>query len=146
MLKKVIAYEDWNGLHREEEHYFNLNKPEVVKMQTSVKGGYDVQLKAIAAGMSGAGIMEFFENLIKTSYGIKSEDGKRFMKSEEISRAFMETRAYEVLFEEMITDAGAAAAEKVGELISVHVIARPHTEVDNILPKGKPGATPPAAK
>lgn len=35
------------------------------------------------------------------------------------------------------TDAGAAAAEKVGELISVHVIARPHAEVDNILPKGK---------
>ena len=38
------------------------------------------------------------------------------------------------------TDAGAAAAEKVGELISVHVIARPHTEVDNILPHGKPQA------
>ena len=35
------------------------------------------------------------------------------------------------------TDAGAAAAEKVGELISVHVIARPHTEVDTILPMGK---------
>ena len=44
------------------------------------------------------------------------------------------------------TDAGAAAAEKVGELISVHVIARPHTGVDNILPKGKLGANPPAAK
>ena len=43
------------------------------------------------------------------------------------------------------TDAGAAAAEKVGELISVHVIARPHTEVDNILPKGRSGQTPPAA-
>ena len=36
------------------------------------------------------------------------------------------------------TDAGAAAAEKVGELISVHVIARPHVEVDNSLPKSKP--------
>lgn len=35
------------------------------------------------------------------------------------------------------TDAGAAAAEKVGELISVHVIPRPHTEVDVILPKGR---------
>ena len=35
------------------------------------------------------------------------------------------------------TDAGAAAAEKVGELISVHVIARPHTEVDAILPNGR---------
>ena len=44
------------------------------------------------------------------------------------------------------TDAGAAAAEKVGELISVHVIARPHTEVDNILPKGKAGQTSTAAK
>ena len=32
------------------------------------------------------------------------------------------------------TDAGAAAAEKVGELISVHVIPRPHAEVDGILP------------
>ena len=40
------------------------------------------------------------------------------------------------------TDAGAAAAEKVGELVSVHVIARPHTEVDNILPHGKSGSSP----
>jgi len=43
------------------------------------------------------------------------------------------------------TDAGAAAAEKVGELISVHVIARPHTEVDAILPKSsRPGPAPKA--
>ncbi|MEJ8553333.1 ethanolamine utilization microcompartment protein EutM [Tepidibacter sp. Z1-5] len=33
------------------------------------------------------------------------------------------------------TDAGAAAAERVGELVSVHVIPRPHSEVENILPK-----------
>ena len=44
------------------------------------------------------------------------------------------------------TDAGAAAAEKVGELISVHVIARPHTEVDNILPHGRSGQSQQAAK
>src|SRR5438045_5930107 len=34
------------------------------------------------------------------------------------------------------TDAGAAAARRVGELVSVHVIARPHSEVERILPKG----------
>ena len=39
-----------------------------------------------------------------------------------------------------------AAAEKVGELISVHVIARPHVEVDSILPKGRPSQTPNAGK
>ena len=33
------------------------------------------------------------------------------------------------------TDAGAAAAERVGELVSVHVIARPHGEIEMILPK-----------
>jgi ethanolamine utilization protein EutM len=33
------------------------------------------------------------------------------------------------------TDAGAAAARRVGELVSVHVIPRPHAEVERILPK-----------
>ena len=37
------------------------------------------------------------------------------------------------------TDAGAAAARRVGELVSVHVIPRPHTEVEKILPRGSPG-------
>jgi ethanolamine utilization protein EutM len=33
------------------------------------------------------------------------------------------------------TDAGAAAARRVGELLSVHVIPRPHADVENVLPK-----------
>lgn len=36
------------------------------------------------------------------------------------------------------TDAGAAAARRVGELVSVHVIPRPHAELERILPKGTP--------
>ena len=43
------------------------------------------------------------------------------------------------------TDAGAAAAEKVGELVSVHVIARPHAEVDAILPSGRKSSGAPKA-
>lgn len=38
------------------------------------------------------------------------------------------------------TDAGAAAAKRVGELVSVHVIPRPHEDVEMILPKGSKGA------
>lgn len=110
MLKKAITFEDWNGVTRTEDHFFHLSKPEVVKMQNSVEGGYDVQLKSIAAGANGAAIMDFFENLIKKAYGRKSVDGRRFEKSDEISREFMETPAYEVLFEELVTDAKAAAA------------------------------------
>ena len=41
------------------------------------------------------------------------------------------------------TDAGAAAARRVGELISVHVIPRPHSEVERVIPKGgKTGYSP----
>lgn len=93
-----------NDVQRTEDFYFDLSKPEIVKMQASTKGGYDVQLRSIAASLDGAKIMDFFENFIAKSYGVKSEDGRRFMKSEEISRSFMETPAYEVLFEKLVTD------------------------------------------
>jgi hypothetical protein len=104
MHKEVIIYNDLNGVQRTEDFYFDLSKPEIVKMQASAKGGYDVQLRSIAASLDGAKIMDFFENFISKSYGVKSEDGRRFMKSEEISRSFMETPAYEVLFEKLVTD------------------------------------------
>lgn len=110
MLKKPITFEDWNGVTRTLDYYFHLSKPEVVNMQQSVEGGYDAQLKSIAAGANGAAIMNFFENLIRKSYGRKTPDGLRFEKSDEISREFMESPAYEVLFEELVTDAKAAAA------------------------------------
>lgn len=104
MHKEIITYTDLNDVSRTEEFYFDLSKPEIVKMQASTKGGYDVQLRSIAASLDGAKIMEFFENFIAKSYGEKSEDGRRFMKSEEISRSFMETPAYEVLFEKLVTN------------------------------------------
>jgi hypothetical protein len=109
MLKKTITYTDYNGVERTEDFYFNISKNEAVKMQTSIKGGYDTQLKSIAADLNGAAIMEFFDNLIKQSYGVKSEDGRRFMKSEEIAKEFMESPAYDVLFEELVTNDKAAA-------------------------------------
>lgn len=115
MTHETITYTDLNGVERTETFYFNMSKPEIVRMQASVKGGYDTQLQSIAAGANGKQIMEFFEDFIKAAYGEKSDDGRRFMKSEEISKAFMETPAYEVLFEKLVTDAGAAAnfVEKV---------------------------------
>ena len=75
MTKETITYTDLNGIQRTEDFYFDLSKPEIVKMQASAKGGYDVQLKSIAASPNGALIMEFFENFIKTAYGEKSDDG-----------------------------------------------------------------------
>src|SRR6204780_5435201 len=43
------------------------------------------------------------------------------------------------------TDAGAAAARRVGELVSVHVIPRPHSEAEKVIPGGNKGQGPGAA-
>ena len=51
-----------------------------------------------------------FKDLVLKSYGEKSADGKRFIKTPEISEAFSQTEAYSVLFMELATDADAAAA------------------------------------
>nr|DAL46694.1 MAG TPA_asm: hypothetical protein [Caudoviricetes sp.] len=128
MIKETITYEDLNGVERTEPFYFNLSKPEIVKMRDSVKGGYDVQLQSLAAdGTNGALIMKFFEDFIKSAYGEKSDDGRRFMKSDELSRAFMETPAYEVLFEKLVTDA-AAAATFVNKVMNAHTGANTEAE------------------
>lgn len=109
MLKKTITFLDFNGNERTEDHYFNLMKSECVEMMTSVNGDFEEMINQIISSKNGALIMKTFKEIIMKSYGIKSLDGKRFEKSEEISKAFSETEAYSTLFMELCTDADAAA-------------------------------------
>lgn len=110
MYKKTVTYVDFDGVERTEDFYFNLNKPEVIKLELSYPGGYENYIDAIMKGNDGAAIMAAFDDLIMMSYGEKSADGKRFVKSEAISEAFSQTPAYEQIFIELCTDNGAAEA------------------------------------
>lgn len=109
MIKKTIAYVDYDGNKREEDFYFNLNKAEVLEMQASVGGGLDIFIRKIVSERDAAKIVGFFKEIILKSYGIKSIDGRRFEKSEEISKAFSQTEAYVTLFTQLAEDADAAA-------------------------------------
>lgn len=109
MLKKTITYTDYNGITRTEDCYFNLNKAEIAEMELSTPGGFAEMINKITASMDGKMIMKVFKELILKSYGEKSADGKRFVKSEELSEAFSQTEAYNELFMELITDSDAAA-------------------------------------
>lgn len=109
MIKKTIAYTDYNGNERTEDHYFNLNQAEIMEMQMSTDGGLDEQIKRIVAAQNAPEIMKLFKSIILKSYGVKSADGKRFIKSDEISTEFSQTEAYASLFMELVTDADAAA-------------------------------------
>lgn len=109
MLKKTITYNDYNGAERTEDFYFNLTEAEVVEMQYSIGGGLKERLERIIKKQDQPAILREFKKLILMAYGEKSDDGKQFMKSEEISKRFECTEAYSNLFMELATDADKAS-------------------------------------
>ncbi len=109
MLKKTIVYKDFDGNERKEDFYFNLSKAEVLEMELGVTGGMTQMINKIIEAQDNKEIVETFKNIILKSYGEKSPDGRRFVKSEELSTAFSQTEAYSKLFMELATDADAAA-------------------------------------
>jgi hypothetical protein len=104
MLKKTINYTDFNGEERNEDFYFNLTKAEVAELEMSINGGLSAMIEKISNEQDNVAIMKIFKELILKSYGEKSIDGKRFIKSEELSIAFSQTEAYSELFMEIATD------------------------------------------
>lgn len=111
MHVESITYIDYDGNKRTEDHYFNLNKAEIIKWLIT-DGDYtlDKKIERLYEERNGKKIMETFEELIYMSYGKKSLDGRRFDKSEEVKRDFMETEAYTELFTSIVSDAKKAAA------------------------------------
>lgn len=113
MLKKTIAYIDYDGNEREEDFYFNLSKAELTELQLSTSGGLQKMIENIIKTKDIPRIIEIFKKIIIASYGVKSPDGRRFIKSQEITDEFTQTEAYSILFMELSTD-----AEKAADFIS----------------------------
>ena len=109
MLKKTITYTDYNGVEKTEDFYFNLSKAEIMEMELSTYGGLAEMIKRIIDAQDGPAIIKVFKELILKAYGVKSPDGKRFIKSEELFTEFSQTEAYSNLFMELSTDADAAS-------------------------------------
>ena len=110
MLKKTITYTDYNGAERKEDFYFNLTKAEIMEMEMSTSGGLTEMINRIVAAQDAPAIIKIFKELVLKAYGVKSPDGKRFIKSDELATEFAQTEAYSQLFMELATDADAASA------------------------------------
>lgn len=109
MLKKTINYVDYNDVERTEDFYFNLSKAEIAEMEMSTTGGLASKINKIVETKDIPAIITIFKEIILKAYGEKSADGKRFIKSKEISDAFAQTEAYSVLFMELASDPEKAA-------------------------------------
>lgn len=119
MLKKTITYTDYNEITHTETYYFNLSKAECMEMEMSTSGGLTEMINKIIETQDVPAIIKIFKDLILKAYGVKSPDGKRFIKSEELSTAFAQTEAYSVLFMELATNAEEAAAFVNGIMPSI---------------------------
>lgn len=133
MLTKTINYTDYDGVERSEVFYFNLTKAELTELNLTTEGGLQEVLRKIVDAKNVPELTKWFKKIVLMAYGEKSADGKRFIKSEELTEAFTQTEAYSELFMELITDSEAASKFVNGLL--------PNIETSNIpappIKKGK---------
>lgn len=102
MLKRTFTYTDYNGLERTEDYYFNLTETELTELQMSIPGGFTALGQKLIAANDYPELMRIFKDIILRAYGEKSTDGRRFMKSTEISDSFAQTPAFDMLFMEFL--------------------------------------------
>ncbi len=109
MTSKTVTYKDWNGMDRTETFYFHFSQAELMEMEISQEGGFSERVKKIAAANKLPDMLKIWKNFVLDAYGIKSDDGRRFMKNEEIRQSFVECPAYSIIFMELATNTEAAS-------------------------------------
>lgn len=132
MITKTITYTDYNGEENTEKFLFNLTKAELMEMQVSKKGGMDKFIERIIEEKDAKNLVGYFKEIILLSYGIKSDDGKRFIKNDEVRDEFVQSPAYSELFMELATN-----ADKAAEFINGVIPQSMLNEIEKMQEKGE---------
>ena len=117
MIKKTISYVDFNGTQRNDDYYFHLSVPEATRFAARFgEQGWEAGIKSIVESGDLTEVLDLFEDIILTSYGQKSPDGRTFIKNKEMRENFSNSEAYAQLFEELIMtpDAMTQFAQGIG--------------------------------
>jgi hypothetical protein len=122
VLHRPITYEDFNGNLVTENFYFNLSKAELIELEVSYDTGLAAAMQRIIDEKDNKKLVSEFKRIILLSYGVKSEDGKRFRKSNELREEFEQTAAYQSLFVELATNS-MAATEFINGIIPRDMVA-----------------------
>lgn len=117
MLVKSITYVDFLGKERTEDFYFNYSKADVNRLVMSTKEGLEDFLKRIVKEEDRTKMFGFIEEFILKAYGEISPDGRKFIKSEELSEGFSQTNAYSVMLDEMIEGGDQAFSDFINAVL-----------------------------
>lgn len=110
MIKKTITYENYDGEQITEDFYFNLTKAELLELEIEHEGSMTRYIEKIIGSKNQVKLMELFKEIIHKSYGVKTPDGRRFIKNDEVLAEFKQTVAYSDLYVKLSTDADEASA------------------------------------
>ena len=109
MLKKTVTYTDYNGVERTEAFYFHYNEAEILDMEMSTEGGFAERIQKIIDAKDQVSLMQVIKKFVIDAYGVKSEDGKRFIKNDTVRTEFLESPAYSQIWMELVMDDKIAA-------------------------------------
>lgn len=118
MLKKSITYVDYNGVERTEDFYFNLNKAETLGYIIGFEGGIESFIEKVVQEEDVKKLWDLWSDFILMCYGEKSSDGRRFIKSKELSEGFKQTEAYNNLVMELVSGKGTDNAKFVNAVVA----------------------------
>lgn len=110
MFKRDITYEDFDGEKITETFYFNLTKTELIELEVEHKNGLQEAMQRIIKANDRKQLITEFKRIILLAYGVKSDDGKRFIKNDILREEFSQSAAYDSLFMELATNEESAAA------------------------------------
>lgn len=109
MIKKTVTYNDLNGNERTESFYFHFYESEILEMELSVDGGFAERIQRIIDAKDQPSLIRVIKKFVLDAYGVKSDDGKQFIKNDEERAKFVQCPAYSQIFMELVMDDKVAA-------------------------------------
>lgn len=109
MITITETYTDWNGMQRTEDFRFHFSQAELMEMEMSTEGGFSARVNRIINANSQTELFQIMKTFVLDAFGVKSEDGRRFMKDEDIRRSFQECPAYSKIFMRLATNSEEAS-------------------------------------
>ncbi len=110
MITETLTYVDFGGTERTEDFYFNLTEAEILNLSLSKEGGMEAYIQRIVKSKSQLELVKLFQDMLRISYGKKSEDGRKFEKSPEIFADFAATQAYSDFYMSLVNNTEKAIA------------------------------------
>lgn len=103
MFKHQVSYTNFDGKKVKEELWFHLSTRDIVPL-TEKYGDLQKYSEKLLKEKKNSDLLSFYEDLITTAYGERSEDGKRFIRNEKVRSDFFQSLAFDALLDSLLED------------------------------------------